>query len=695
MRATGSVIDTMMLNHPGGAVAYRVNYGGHSAVYLTDVEHKPGRIDEEIVAFARHTDIFIYDGMFSDEEFQAHHGWGHSTWQQGARLADAAGVGDYVAIHHAPERSDAELAETRTEAQAHAPRQPPGARRAEPRSAPASQVTSNAPAFDPPVTARAVIVSHAAAATFAGRHQGGFRPPHRAMALPPRVLAAVRRQENSGEVLVKLIQLTVVGLWTVLYLVAPRTDTGTAFSPVPYALGGYMALNIIGLFWALRRGLPNWAVYVNIVLDIAVLTVLIWSFHVQYRQPPSFYLKAPTLLYIFIFIALRALRFQSRFVIVAGLTAAAGWLALTGYAVIDEPGGMMVTHNYVQYMTSNSVLIGAEVDKIISILMVTAILALALKRANDLLVTAVSEEAAARDLSRFFDTEVAEHIRSSDTAAIAGEGVRREAAILFVDIRGFTPMAAELDGGEVVALLAAYERRVVELVKAHGGTIDKFLGDGIMATFGAVADEPAYAADALRAVDALMAEADGWRDDHLLSRIAGRTDQRGGGLGRGAVLHPGRRKPARIHRHRRGGESRRQAGKAQQGDALARPHRQRDVRAGAGPGLPAHARPPPRAPAPGGGRRRGGPGGAARARLRADLPSFLPHFRHSREGGNPLTDQCGHRGTMARQCEPHRYYGANTTNFPLKIGRFCPCLGHEHTPKQVRILRIEGGTQAR
>lgn len=342
-----------------------------------------------------------------------------------------------------------------------------------------------------------------------------------AAVLPPRVIATIARQENSGEVLVKLIQLAIVGLWTTLYLVAPRTDTGTAFSPVPYALAGYMAINIVGLFWAMRRGLPNWAVYINIVLDIAVLTLLIWSFHIQYRQPPSFYLKAPTLLYIFIFIALRALRFQPRFVIVAGLTAAAGWLALTGYAVLEEPHGMMITHNYVTYMTSNSVLIGAEVDKIISILMVTVILALAVKRGSDLLVTAVSEQAAARDLSRFFDTEVAERIRSSDTAAMAGEGVRREAAILFVDIRGFTPMAAQLDAAEAVAILTAYERRVVAIIKAHGGTIDKFLGDGIMASFGAAADEPLYAADALRSVDALMAEADGWRKDPLLSRIAG------------------------------------------------------------------------------------------------------------------------------------------------------------------------------
>ena len=340
-----------------------------------------------------------------------------------------------------------------------------------------------------------------------------------AVALPPRVLAAIERQENSGEVLVKLIQLAVVGLWTTLYLVAPRTDMGTSFSPVPYALGGYLVLNVIGLFWALRRGLPNWAVYLNIVLDIAVLTVLIWSFHVQYRQPPSFYLKAPTLLYIFIFVALRTLRFQPRFVIAAGLTAAAGWLALTGYAILADPANTMITHNYVHYMTSNSILVGAEVDKIISILMVTVILALALRRANDLLVVSVSEQAAARDLSRFFDAEVADRIRSSETSAVAGEGVRREAAILFVDIRGFTPMAATLDAGEVVATLAAYEHRIVPLIRQHGGSIDKFLGDGIMATFGAVNDSTTCAADALSALDAVMAEADAWSDEPALSRI--------------------------------------------------------------------------------------------------------------------------------------------------------------------------------
>ena len=120
--------------------------------------------------------------------------------------------------------------------------------------------------------------------------------------LPPRIVDAIARQENSSEVLIKLIQLSIVAIWATLYMIAPKTDLGTEFSPVPYALAGYLALNVIGLIWALRLGLPNWSVYISIIFDVGILMILIWSFHVQYQQPASFYLKAPTLLYIFIFI---------------------------------------------------------------------------------------------------------------------------------------------------------------------------------------------------------------------------------------------------------------------------------------------------------------------------------------------------------------------------------------------------------
>jgi adenylate cyclase len=61
-----------------------------------------------------------------------------------------------------------------------------------------------------------------------------------------------------------------------------------------------------------------------------------------------------------------------------------------------------------------------------------------------------------------------------------------------------------------MTVLADYQSRMVPLIQQHRGTIDKFLGDGIMATFGASEPSDTYAADALRALDAAMAAAPEW-----------------------------------------------------------------------------------------------------------------------------------------------------------------------------------------
>lgn len=355
--------------------------------------------------------------------------------------------------------------------------------------------------------------------------EAATRPPKRARHLPARVLTAIENQENSSEILIKLIQITIFGLWGILYLVSPKAEASNTLmvglEPVPWALAAYLVLNIIGLLWAVRRGLPDWAVYVNILIDMSMLMVLIWSFHIQYNQPPSFYLKAPTAFYIFIFIALRALRFQARFVIAAGLVAVTGWLVLTAYVVFSDPENTMITRNYVEYLTSNSVLIGAEIDKVIAILFVTGIMAIAIARARKLLVQAVTEGAAAQDLSRFFDQSVAEQIRGSDEQVMSGEGRRREAAILFTDIRGFTSLASHMEPSDVVCLLSEYQKRLVPIIRKHGGSIDKFMGDGIMASFGAVSASDTHAADALRAVDEIVAVTNTWSSDEKLHHIAG------------------------------------------------------------------------------------------------------------------------------------------------------------------------------
>lgn len=361
--------------------------------------------------------------------------------------------------------------------------------------------------------------------------------------LPSRVMAAIERREDIAEVLIKLIQLAVVLVFAVLYALAPKPGSWTDFTLVPYALTAYFLLTLLGLAWALRSRLPDWAVYLSIVFDMGLLMTLLWSFHIQYEQPASFILKSPTLLYVFIFIALRTLRFQPRFVIAAGLAAAVGWLTLVFYVVTIDPDDTMITSSYVTYLTDNAVLLGAEFDKIIAILTVTFVLALVLKRGRSLLVQAVAESAAARDFSRFFDEGVASQIRGADSEIAAGEGLKREAAILNVDMRGFTTLAEKMPPADVMSLLADYQARFVPAIQDNGGTIDKFLGDGIMATFGAVEENETFAADALRATDAIIEIADAWSRDRTaegLAPIAVNASVASGPLVFGAVGGPNR-----------------------------------------------------------------------------------------------------------------------------------------------------------
>lgn len=103
----GIRLATGPLNHPNGATGYRIEYGGKVVAYITDTEHHPGRLDDNVLALIHHADLMIYDATYTDAEFPQHRAWGHSTWQEGVRLADAAGVRTLVIFHHDPGHDDA------------------------------------------------------------------------------------------------------------------------------------------------------------------------------------------------------------------------------------------------------------------------------------------------------------------------------------------------------------------------------------------------------------------------------------------------------------------------------------------------------------------------------------------------------------------------------------------------------------
>jgi adenylate cyclase len=78
------------------------------------------------------------------------------------------------------------------------------------------------------------------------------------------------------------------------------------------------------------------------------------------------------------------------------------------------------------------------------------------------------------------------------------------ATVLFADIRGFTTLAATLEPEQVVAILNEYFGEMTEIIFAHGGTLDKYIGDGLMALFGAPYEGPEDAANAVRAAVAMQ-----------------------------------------------------------------------------------------------------------------------------------------------------------------------------------------------
>lgn len=330
--------------------------------------------------------------------------------------------------------------------------------------------------------------------------------------VPTRIRLAIAREQQKGEILIGWVQAAVVLAWSVLYATSRKTFPADApFEPVPWTLGFYAAFIAVRLWLAYQHRLGDWLVALSIVVDIAVLMLLIWSFHLQYRQPAAFYLKAPTFLYVFIFITLRTLQFEARWVLLAGAAGAIGWLILLFYAMAAQWDQIPITRDYVQYMNSPTILLGAEFDKVISILIVAVVLAVALQRARRSMERAVFSHAATIELSRFVPAGVAETITEAETSIKPGQAEMRSAAALFIDLRGFTALSRELPPDDVMRLLGEYQKRVIPLILQHHGSIDKFLGDGILASFGAIVPSATYAADALRAADSLADELRHWQ----------------------------------------------------------------------------------------------------------------------------------------------------------------------------------------
>ncbi len=110
-------VRAIRVKHPSYVLGYRIETGGRSICFIPDDELEGADYPvgdgwrERLVEFVRGADLLIHDSMYTEEEYEARRGWGHSTHRQSLRLAEEAEVAELLFFHHDPERTDEALDE--------------------------------------------------------------------------------------------------------------------------------------------------------------------------------------------------------------------------------------------------------------------------------------------------------------------------------------------------------------------------------------------------------------------------------------------------------------------------------------------------------------------------------------------------------------------------------------------------------
>ncbi len=227
--------------------------------------------------------------------------------------------------------------------------------------------------------------------------------------------------------------------------------------------------------------------------------------------------------YLFLILAMGTLAYSWRTVIAIGTWTAAMWAVALGLSIwlTDPVPGMSEAisaalpgwPDLFHIIDPNNFNVRQRVQEIVVFLLVALTLGLMVRRFNRLLRSNAALERERTNLSRYFSPNVVEELSQNDEPL---KQIRSHSiAVLFVDIVGFTEFAAARKPEEVIETLRDFHGLMEHAVFAHEGTLDKYLGDGLMATFGTPSPSERDAQNAMRCVRQMMADVDVWNDARI------------------------------------------------------------------------------------------------------------------------------------------------------------------------------------
>lgn len=322
---------------------------------------------------------------------------------------------------------------------------------------------------------------------------------------PDPVATAFAREEQSGLMFALWGRLIVLGALLVYVLaVLPLSRS------LDYALmiALFMALGVVP--HGLRRlGLAaiGWTIGF-MILEVALLTYLL-------IVPPPFLselwtpqvnLRLPNFLFLGLFLIGMALSYSTALVIWTGVASMAAWSAgvlwvaslpnsISGTSRDALDTGLTGEEIIAGFLDPNYVPLTSGYNQLVFFALVTLILATVVWRSRRLVRRQVTAESARQNLSRYFSPNLV------DDLAHDGGGLDRvasqDAAILFADMVGFTTLTEDMPPERVVGLLRDFHGRLARTIFARGGTLDKYIGDAVMAHFGTPSPGPDDATRAL------------------------------------------------------------------------------------------------------------------------------------------------------------------------------------------------------
>ena len=338
----------------------------------------------------------------------------------------------------------------------------------------------------------------------------------------PSIEAAVAAAEQDGLrflLRVRLVVLAVVALWLVTNY-APRRLALGLLAVAAFALSG-VAQYQLGRRW----GRPVFWAGVFTVLEVALLVVVVLApFTFPEDWPPQMQLRLVTAFYLFIYVAGTVLSYSPSLVVWTGVLTAVAWgvghyvmLRLPGTVTIHGPlidtPGLSPTGSLALYLDPRFVSDAAWRTQTVLLLLLTLILAAAVIRSRNLLRRQVADHLARANLARYFSPNVVDVLASGGPTGTAARHQR--VAVLFADVRGFTRISESIGAVRTMAFLQGFHERVTHVIFQHGGTLEKYIGDAVMATFGTPMSGPDDASRALRCAVTLAAETSRWSAERV------------------------------------------------------------------------------------------------------------------------------------------------------------------------------------